>query len=67
MSQRKVNPYTRFKLYNLDFCSRIQAVGTLGFNIYRYIYNQRKCKSHVYNQARNPWLYSSKLVIRDFI
>ena len=38
MSQRKVNPYTWFKLYNLDFCSRIQAVGTLGFNIYIYIY-----------------------------
>ena len=57
MPQRKVNPYTLFKLYNLDFCSRIQAVGTLGFNIYIYIYiyidkyNPKKRKSHVHNQT----------------
>ena len=50
MPQRKVSPYTLFKLYNLDFCSRLQAVGTLGFNIYIYIYNPKKRKSHVHNQ-----------------
>ena len=51
MPQRKVNPYTLFKLYNLDFCSRIQVVGTLGFNIYIDIYNPKKRKSHVHNQT----------------
>ena len=33
MPQQKVNPYTLFKLYNLDFCSRVQDVGTLEFNL----------------------------------
>ena len=55
MPQRKVNPYTLFKFYNIDFCSRIQAVGTLRFNIYIYIYiyiyNPKKRKSHVHNQT----------------
>ena len=48
MPQWKVSPYTLFKLYNLDFCSRLQAVGTLG--LYIYIYNPKKRKSHVHNQ-----------------
>ena len=33
MPQQKLNPYTLFKLYYLDFYSRVQDVGTLGFNI----------------------------------
>ena len=63
MPQRKVNPYTLFKLYNLDFCSRIQAVGTLGFNIYIYIYiniTQRNVKAMYIIKLCNPCLYSSK-------
>ena len=50
MPQQKVNPYSLFKFYNLDFCSRIQAVGTQGFNIYRYI-NPKKRKSHLHDQT----------------
>ena len=68
MLQRKVNPYTLFKLYNLDFCSRIQAKGTLG---------KRKCHLHIlasfvihgfiytthsgFVLKCNPWLYNSKV------
>ena len=68
MPQWKVNPYTLFKVYNLDFCSRIQAKGTLGkrkshlhilasFVIHGFIYTAHsgfvlKC---------NPWLYNPKV------
>ena len=68
MPQRKVNPYALFKVYNLDFCSRIQAKGTLGkrkshlhilasFVIHGFIYTVHsgfvlKC---------NPWLCNSKV------
>ena len=58
MPQRKVNPYALFKLYNLDFCSRLQAVGTLG--LYIYIYTQRNVKAMYIIKMCNPWLYSSK-------
>ena len=50
MPWQKVNPYTLFKQYNLDFCTRVQDVGTQGFDIkitkkmlnHPNIYNQRK-------------------------
>ena len=50
MRWQKVNPYTLFKQYNLDFCTRVQDVGTQGFDIkitkkmlnHPNIYNQRK-------------------------
>ena len=50
MPQQKVNPYTLFKHYNLDFCSSVQDVGNKRFDIkiqqktlnHPNIYNQRK-------------------------